>query len=201
MSVLSGLLDNYADDVVNAAANSLDNAAVAAVKNKADDIAVAAAKKAQQADNKYAKLLKKAKNYKSLERFEKMNNPIKGSEIWGDMPTSYFQRDNRAVRVNMFPNDATKGTGLTKQYLLNMFKDAHDQGITNIIPSYGIYTKEGESFMNHLAEQGWLKSTGRNGLASFEIAPKISEWSKTNPLADIYNAAHGDENILKRLLG
>lgn len=189
MSVLSGLLDNYADDVVNAAANNLDNAAVAA------------AKKAQQGGSKYAKLLKKAKNYKSLERFEKMNNPIKGSEIWGDMPTSYFQRDNRAVRVNMFPNDATKGTGLTKQYLLNMFKDAHDQGITNIIPSYGIYTKEGESFMNHLAEQGWLKSTGRNGLASFEIAPKIAEWSKTNPLADIYNAAHGDESILKRLLG
>lgn len=201
MSVLSGLLGNYSDDIANVAINNLDNVAVAASNNNADDMIVAAVKKAQQSDNKYAKLLKKAKNYKSLGRFEKMNNPIKGSEIWGDKPTSIFQRDSRAVRVNMFPNDATKGTGLTKQYLLNILKDAHDQGITNIVPSYGIYTKEGESFMNHLAEQGWLKSTGRNGVASFEIAPKIAEWSKTNPLADIYNAAHGDENMLKKFLG
>ena len=142
-------------------------------------------------DEKYNALVKKAKNYKSLDRFEKMNNPIKGSEIWGEKPTSIFQRDNRAVRVNMFPNEAAKGTGLTKQYLLNMFKDAYDQGITRIIPSYGIYTDEGASFMSHLADQGWLTETGSNGYKSYEIAPKIVEWEKTNPLADIYNAANG----------
>lgn len=142
-------------------------------------------------DEKYNSLVKKAKNYKSLDRFEKMNNPIKGSEIWGEKPTSIFQRDDRAVRVNMFPNEATKGTGLTKQYLLNMFKDAYDQGITRIIPSYGIYTDEGASFMSHLADQGWLTETGGNGYKSYEIAPKIVEWEKTNPLVDIYNAANG----------
>lgn len=138
-------------------------------------------------DEKYSKLVKKAKGYKSLDRFEKMNNPIKGSEIWGEKPKSYFERDSRAVRINMFPNDATKGTGLTKQYLLNMFKDAYDDGITGIVPSYGLYTKEGASFMNHLADQGWVKKSGING---YEIAPKIAEWQKTNPLADIYNAAN-----------
>lgn len=142
-------------------------------------------------DEKYNALVKKAKNYKSLDRFEKMNNPIKGSEIWGEKPTSIFQRDSRAVRVNMFPNEAAKGTGLTKQYLLNMFKDAYDQGITRIIPSYGIYTDEGASFMSHLADQGWLTETGGNGYKTYEIAPKIVEWEKTNPLADIYNAANG----------
>jgi hypothetical protein len=141
-------------------------------------------------DEKYSKLVKKAKGYKSLDRFEKMNNPIKGSEIWGEKPKSYFERDSRAVRINMFPNDATKGTGLTKQYLLNMFKDAYDDGITDIVPSYGSYTKEGASFMNHLADQGWVKQNGRNGYNSYEIAPKIAEWQKTNPLADIYNAAN-----------
>lgn len=141
-------------------------------------------------DEKYSKLVKKAKNYKTLDRFEKMNNPIKGSEIWGEKPKSYFERDSRAVRINMFPNDATKGTGLTKQYLLNMFKDAYDEGITDIVPSYGSYTKEGASFMNHLADQGWVKQNGRNGYNSYEIAPKIAEWQKTNPLADIYNVAN-----------
>lgn len=141
-------------------------------------------------DEKYSKLVEKAKNYKTLDRFEKMNNPIKGSEIWGEKPKSYFERDSRAVRINMFPNDAAKGTGLTKQYLLNMFKDAYDDGITDIVPSYGSYTKEGASFMNHLADQGWVKQNGRNGYNSYEITPKIAEWKKTSPLADIYNAAN-----------
>lgn len=142
-------------------------------------------------DGRFDKLLKKAKNYKSLERFEKMNNPIKGSEIWGEKPKGMFERDSRAVRINMFPNEATKGTGITKQHLLNLFKDAYDQGITSIVPSYGSYTKEGASFMDHLAEQGWVKATGRNGWNSYEIAPKIAEWEKTTPLADIYNSANG----------
>ena len=141
-------------------------------------------------DAKYAKLVNKAKGYKSLDRFEKMNNPIKGSEIWGEKPTSVFQRDSRAVRVNMFPNEAVKGTGITKQYLLNLFKDAYDQGITDIVPSYGSYTKEGASFMDHLAEQGWVEDTSKNGWKSYEISPKIAEWKKTSPLADIYNEAH-----------
>jgi hypothetical protein len=44
--------------------------------------------------------------------------------------------------------------------------------------------------MNHLADQGWVKQNGRNGYNSYEIAPKIAEWQKTNPLADIYNAAN-----------
>lgn len=138
-------------------------------------------------NDKYEKITKKAKNYKNAERFEKMNNPIKGSEIWGDKPTSAFQRDTRAVRVNMFPNEAVKGTGMTKQYLLNMFKDAYDQGITSIVPSYGIYTKEGSSFMDHLVDQGWLAKDGNYG---YKIAPKIAEWEKTAPLRDIYNKAH-----------
>lgn len=138
-------------------------------------------------NDKYEKITKKAKNYKNAERFEKMNNPIKGSEIWGDKPTSAFQRDTRAVRVNMFPNEAVKGTGMTKQYLLNMFKDAYDQGITSIVPSYGIYTKEGSSFMDHLVDQGWLVKDGNYG---YKIAPKIAEWEKTEPLRDIYNKAH-----------
>lgn len=138
-------------------------------------------------DEKINALVKKAKNYKTAERFEKMNNPIKGSEIWGDKPTSAFQRDTRAVRVNMFPNEAVKGTGMTKQYLLNMFKDAYDQGITSIVPSYGIYTKEGSSFMDHLVDQGWLAKDGNYG---YKIAPKIAEWEKTEPLRDIYNKAH-----------
>jgi hypothetical protein len=138
-------------------------------------------------NDKYEKITKKAKNYKNAERFEKMNNPIKGSEIWGDEPTSAFQRDTRAVRVNMFPNEAVKGTGMTKQYLLNMFKDAYDQGITRIVPSYGIYTKEGSSFMDHLVDQGWLAKDGNYG---YKIAPKIAEWEKTEPLRDIYNKAH-----------
>jgi hypothetical protein len=139
---------------------------------------------------KYSELFKKAKNYKSVERFEKMTNPIKGSEIWGDKPTSIFQRDSRAVRINMFPNNAVKGTGITKQYLLNLLKDAYDQGITSIVPSYGSYTKEGASFMDHLAKQGWVKEIGKNGWKSYEISPKIAEWEKANPLADIYNYAH-----------
>jgi len=138
----------------------------------------------------YSNLISKAKNYKSLDRFEKMNNPIKGSEIWGEKPKSYFERDSRAVRINMFPNEAVKGSGITKQYLLNLLKDAYDQGITDIVPSYGSYTKEGASFMNHLAEQGWVKANGKNGWNSYEIAPKIAEWEKTSPLADIYNEAH-----------
>lgn len=138
-------------------------------------------------NDKYEKITKKAKNYKNAERFEKMNNPIKGSEIWGDKPTSAFQRDTRAVRVNMFPNEAVKGTGMTKQYLLNMLKDAYDQGITSIVPSYGIYTKEGSSFMDHLVDQGWLAKDGNYG---YIIAPKIAEWEKTEPLRDIYNKAH-----------
>lgn len=137
-------------------------------------------------DDKYAKLMKKAKGYKTAERFEKMNNPIKGSEIWGDKPTSAFQRDSRAVRINMFPNEATKGAGITKQYLLNMFKDAYDQGITDIVPSYGIFTKEGASFMDHLADQGWVTKDSYG----YTIAPKIAEWEKTAPLRDIYNKAH-----------
>ena len=138
----------------------------------------------------YSNLISKAKNYKSLDRFEKMNNPIKGSEIWGEKPKSYFERDSRAVRINMFPNEAVKGSGITKQYLLNLLKDAYDQGITDIVPSYGSYTKEGASFMDHLAEQGWVKANGKNGWNSYEIAPKIAEWEKTSPLADIYNEAH-----------
>lgn len=143
------------------------------------------------ADGKLSKLIEKAKNYKTPERFYKMNNPIKGSEIWGDKPASIFQRDNRAVRVNMFPNDAVKGTGMTKQYLLNMLKDAYDQGITSIVPSYGIYTKEGASFMDHLAEQGWLDAaTSGSGYKSYSIAPKIQEWEKTTPLEDIFQQAH-----------
>ena len=141
-------------------------------------------------NGKFDKLLNKAKNYKSLDRFEKMNNPIKGSEIWGEKPKGIFERDSRAVRINMFPNDATKGTGLTKQYLLNLLKDAYDQGITRIVPSYGSYTKEGASFMDHLAEQGWVKANGNNGFKSYEIAPKIAEWEKTTPLADIFNKAN-----------
>lgn len=140
--------------------------------------------------SKYEKLIKKAKNYKTQDRFEKMNNPIKGSEIWGEKPASMFQIDNRAVRINMFPNDAVKGTGITKQYLLNLLKDAYDQGITNIVPSYGSYTKEGASFMDHLAEQGWVISDGKNGYKSYQIAPKITEWEKTRPLLDIYNNVH-----------
>lgn len=150
-------------------------------------------------DAKYAKLVDKAKGYKSLDRFEKMNNPIKGSEIWGEKPTSVFQRDSRAVRVNMFPNEAVKGTGITKQYLLNLFKDAYDQGITDIVPSYGSYTKEGASFMDHLAEQGWVKDTGKNGWKSYEISPKIAEWEKTSPLADIYNDAHNIQQSIMEL--
>lgn len=143
----------------------------------------------------YSNLINKAKGYKSLDRFEKMNNPIKGSEIWGEKPTSAFQRDSRAVRINMFPNEAVKGTGITKQYLLNLLKDAYDQGITRIVPSYGSYTKEGASFMDHLAEQGWVKATGKNGWSSYEIAPKIAEWEKTKPLADIYNEAHNIPDV------
>lgn len=152
-------------------------------------------------DAKYAKLVDKAKGYKSLDRFEKMNNPIKGSEIWGEKPTSVFQRDSRAVRVNMFPNDAVKGTGITKQYLLNLFKDAYDQGITDIVPSYGSYTKEGASFMDHLAEQGWVKDTSKNGWKSYEISPKIAEWEKTSPLADIYNDAHNIPEVQQSKIG
>lgn len=129
-------------------------------------------------DEKINALVKKAKNYKTAERFEKMNNPIKGSEIW---------TDEKGVRVNMFPNDAVKGSGITKQYLLNLFKDAYDQGITRIIPSYGIYTKEGQSFMDHLAGQGWVSKSEKYG---YEIAPKIAEWKKTSPLRDIYDKAH-----------
>lgn len=144
----------------------------------------------QQSKDVYSSLINKAKNYKSLDRFEKMNNPIKGSEIWGEKPKSYFERDSRAVRINMFPNEAVKGSGITKQYLLNLLKDAYDQGITDIVPSYGSYTKEGASFMDHLAEQGWVKANGKNGWNSYEIAPKIAEWEKTSPLADIYNKAH-----------
>lgn len=143
-----------------------------------------------EVEDKYAQLVKKAKNYKTPERFEKMNNPIKGSEIWGEKPKGIFENDSRAVRINMFPNDATKGTGITKQYLLNLFKDAYDQGITDIVPSYGSYTKEGASFMDHLAEQGWVKATGKNGYKSYEISPRIAEWEKTSPLLDIYNNAH-----------
>lgn len=143
-----------------------------------------------EVEDKYAQLVKKAKNYKTPERFEKMNNPIKGSEIWGEKPKGIFENDSRAVRINMFPNEATKGTGITKQYLLNLFKDAYDQGITSIVPSYGSYTKEGASFMDYLAEQGWVKATGNNGWKSYEIAPKIAEWEKTSPLRDIYNNAH-----------
>lgn len=143
-----------------------------------------------EVEDKYAQLVKKAKNYKTPERFEKMNNPIKGSEIWGEKPKGIFENDSRAVRINMFPNDATKGTGITKQYLLNLFKDAYDQGITSIVPSYGSYTKEGASFMDHLAEQGWVKATGENGWKSYEVSPKIAEWEKTSPLLDIYNSAH-----------
>lgn len=150
------------------------------------------APKIQQSIDVRSSLINKAKNYKSLERFEKMNNPIKGSEIWGEKPTSIFQRDSRAVRINMFPNEAVKGTGITKQYLLNLLKDAYDQGITDIVPSYGSYTKEGASFMDHLAEQGWVKATGKNGWSSYEISPKIAEWEKTDPLADIYNEAHNN---------
>ena len=128
-------------------------------------------------DEKINALIKKAKNYKTAERFEKMNNPIKGSEIW---------TDEKGVRVDMFPNDAVKGSGITKQYLLNLFKDAYDQGITRIIPSYGIYTKEGQSFMDHLADQGWVSKVGNQ----YEVAPKIAEWKKTSPLRDIYEKAH-----------
>ena len=143
------------------------------------------------ADGKISKLIEKAKNYKTSERFYKMNNPIKGSEIWGDKPASAFQRDSRAVRVNMFPNEAVKGTGMTKQYLLNMLKDAYDQGITSIVPSYGIFTKDGASFMDHLAEQGWLDAAARGGgYKSYSIAPKIQEWEKTTPLEDIFQQAH-----------
>jgi cell fate (sporulation/competence/biofilm development) regulator YlbF (YheA/YmcA/DUF963 family) len=151
--------------------------------------------KVQQSIDVRSRLINKAKNYKSLDRFEKMNNPIKDSEIWGEKPTSVFQRDSRAVRINMFPNEAVKGTGMTKQYLLNLLKDAYDQGITSIVPSYGSYTKEGASFMDHLAEQGWVKDTGKNGWKSYEIAPKITEWEKTDPLADIYNEAHNIPDI------
>lgn len=153
------------------------------------------APKVQQSIDVHSSLINKAKNYKSLDRFEKMNNPIKGSEIWGEKPTSAFQRDSRAVRINMFPNKAVKGTGITKQYLLNLLKDAYDQGITSIVPSYGSYTKEGASFMDHLAEQGWVKATGKNGWSSYEIAPKIAEWEKTKPLADIYNEAHNIPDV------
>lgn len=143
------------------------------------------------------RLFEKAKNYKTLDRFEKMNNPIKGSEIWGEKPTGAFQKDNRAIRVNMFPNDAVKGTGITKQYLLNLFKDAYEQGVTDIFPSYGSYTKEGESFMDHLAEQGWLSvSKGAGGRKSYSVAPKIEEWEKTSPLADIYNAANSKTDAI-----
>lgn len=174
----------------NMLANEQDPERIAELNNQIKDLGGAAAQPDYLGDEKYSELVKKAKNYKTLDRFEKMNNPIKGSEIWGEKPKSYFERDSRAVRVNMFPNDATKGTGLTKQYLLNMFKDAYDDGITDIVPSYGSYTEEGASFMNHLADQGWVKQNGRNGYNSYEIAPKIAEWQKTNPLADIYNAAN-----------
>ena len=167
-------------------------------KNKTLDATLSASENA--INDKYSDLIKKAKNYKSLDRFEKMNNPIKGSEIWGEKPTSVFQRDSRAVRINMFPNDATKGTGITKQYLLNMFKDAYDDGITDIVPSYGSYTKEGASFMDHLADQGWVKQNGNGGWKSYEIAPKIAEWKKTTPLADIYNEAHGLNKTLETTL-
>lgn len=167
-------------------------------KNKTLDATLSASENA--INDKYSDLIKKAKNYKSLNRFEKMNNPIKGSEIWGEKPKSYFERDSRAVRINMFPNDATKGTGITKQYLLNMFKDAYDDGITDIVPSYGSYTKEGASFMDHLADQGWVKQNGNGGWKSYEIAPKIAEWKKTTPLADIYNEAHGLNKTLETTL-
>lgn len=187
-----------------------DRASKADAYNYADEWAKNAIKDAQQylpaktlrempgvmqskvpSDEKMAKLIEKAKNYKTPERFYKMNNPIKGSEIWGEKPAGIFQRDSRAVRVNMFPNDTVKGTGMTKQYLLNMFKDAYDQGITNIVPSYGIFTKEGASFMDHLAEQGWLDAaTNGSGYKSYSIAPKIQEWGKTTPLEDIFQQAH-----------
>lgn len=147
-------------------------------------------------DKKYEKLFKKAKNYKSLDRFKKMNNPIKGSKIWGEKPTSAFQNDSRAVRIDLFPNEAVRGTGITKQYLLNLFKDAYEQGVTSTFPSYGSYTKEGESFMDHLAEQGWLSmSKGAGGHKSYSVAPKIKEWERTDPLAEIYNEAHNKSGV------
>lgn len=154
-------------------------------------------------DDRYSGLAKKAKNYKTPERFESMNNPIKGSEIWGEKPKGIFERDGRAVRVNMFPNDSVRGTGITRQYLLNLFREAYDQGITRIVPSYGSYTKDGESFMDHLAEQGWLNvERGAGGYKSYSISSKIGEWTPTRPLIDIYNKAHAlvDDGAVKRII-
>lgn len=46
MSILSGILGNYGDDMFRAASNQLDNAVIKTAKNKLDDVALKSAKKA-----------------------------------------------------------------------------------------------------------------------------------------------------------
>jgi hypothetical protein len=135
-------------------------------------------------------LTKKAKNYNDANRFEKKYNPIEGSEIWERTTTSPFSNDDSGVRVNMFPDDIVKGKGITKSYMLNLFKEADNKGIKRIIPSMASYTKDGAGFMDKLAQDGWINKV-RDGV--YEISPKIKEWDIKRPLLDIYNQAHSSQ--------
>lgn len=124
-------------------------------------------------------LINKAKNYKTPEIFEKRNAPIQAD----------IRPDFKTVRLDMFPNEAVKGQGITKQYVLNALKDANDQGISDITPSLGIWTKDGVGFMDKLAKEGWVVKDPAKWKNEYKISPKIAEWNKTNPLTDIWNRA------------
>jgi len=130
-------------------------------------------------------LLQEAGKYRSAEKFEKKYDPTDGSFLYDTKPSGLFENDMRTVRLNLFPEDLVKGTGITKTSTLNLLKDADSKGIKTITPSLGSYTKEGIGFMDKLASEGWVSKVG----SGYEILPKIKEWQTKTPLTDLWKQA------------
>ncbi len=94
-------------------------------------------------------LAEEAKKYKSADEFVKKYDPIQAELVT-------YPDGEKIVTINLFPKKAIKGKGITKNRLLDLMKGWKQKGYTRILPSRGIWTSEGEGFMDTLVRDGYL---------------------------------------------
>jgi hypothetical protein len=82
--------------------------------------------------------------------------------------------ENRLI-IDLFPTEAIKGQGITKQRTIEAFQQAKKDGHTIIEPSNGLWTKEGSGFMKSLEKDGYVKQIeNRGGIERYKIVSKTN---------------------------
>lgn len=204
MSILSGILGNYGDDMFRAASNQLDNAVINTAKNKLDDVALKSAKKAAKSTATQRKAISDFDEYISgfgkvgqKTRKQLLEDYAGGGKIWSKFKDMGIDRAN----LQDFSENANKTLGSVQRSLYDYADKA------GILIDVGDLLKDGKENMFTTAQRKRLAASGidldkiiGSGSLTTSDAEKLYKSARTMGV-NYRNAQDGTQKALGVQLG